>query len=806
MAGQSQTSFKMKVHSLKHKQDALFTIMDLGGLIHSQEDLGKVLHFLVEKVAQLMKTDACSLFLYDPRTAELTLKATSGLNRELVDKLTIRSGQGLTGKTIELLKPISVADAKKSHRYLKVTDLGEEEFSSYLSVPLVYNGQPIGVMSVQNRKATRFQKRDVDFLLTLSLPAVSLIEKAKFMGTVSSITQARIRDQITKGETKYPPEALKDHILKGIPAVPGIAMGQLKLVKNQSAGRHEMQTQKDINGEIQRLKDAFKNVSHEIRETKKKAEAKFGPDEASIFEAYLLFLESTNFKQQIIGEIKKGKMAVDALNETVGRYMDRMSLARDEYIKERAYDIQDIARKISDYLLYGASSRRRKFQADDETVFCNEFWSISDFVNLDLKKTRGIISPNGGASSHIAILADTLNLPSVLGLGAAASQLTDGDYVIVDGFAGTVTVNPSQSTIELYKEELHKFEKQKQIFEVKKDRRVKLGEKKKHYFAIGANLGMVAHVESALEAGADMVGLYRTEFPFLVRQYLPTEEEQYSIYKRVLELMKGREVVFRTLDIGGDKYVSYLNLPREANPSLGWRAIRFSLERKDLFRIQLRSLLRASKHGKMSILIPMISTVEQIQEVKETLKSVHKELADENVKVARNIPLGIMIEVPSAVEIADKLAREVDFFSLGTNDLIQYALAVDRTNPLVANLYDPFHPAVLKLIDRCIKEAHKAGITVTVCGDMASHALLAAPIIGLGVDGLSMIPRAIPRIKYLARHLNVSSASKLAKKCLRLASGNQVREEIERYFEKHGLTEFTSGDRPVLDEASRSRQ
>jgi len=777
----------MKVHQVN--KDALFSIMDLGSLIHTPEDLEKVLCFLVEKVASMMTTDACSLYLYNAPTETLTLTATHGLNTNLCGKLSVQSGVGLVGKTIKLLKPISVADARKSSKNFEVKELGESLYTSYLSVPLVYNGSPIGVIAVQNKKMKKFTQKEIDFLITLSIPAVSLIEKAKFIGAIGSV-QTQSNDAKQKAQEAVTYEYLKDHFIRGIPAVPGITMGRLKIISQKNVKKQSIDEDFVLEEEVHNLEEAFRHVNEEIKETKKQAETKFGPDEASIFEAYLLFLNSTSFQQQIIQEIKNKNTAVDALDHVVTKYMDRMAMAQDEYLKERAYDIQDIARKIGDHLLYGKSNQEKLFETDEDTIFLNEFWSISDFVNIDLSKTKGIISPNGGASSHIAILADTLNLTSVLGIGSAVSQLREGDYIIVDGFTGTVIVNPTTATINNYKNEITILEKRNKLFQTDREKRVKVGLKSKKIFPIGANLGMVAHVNATIESGADMVGLYRTEFPFLIRQHLPTEEEQYAIYSRILELMGEQEVVFRTLDIGGDKYVPYLNLPKESNPALGWRAVRFSLERKDLFRIQLRAILRASANKKIKILIPMISCIEQILEVKEVIESVKKELTDESVKFANNIPLGIMIEVPAAVEIADKLAKEVDFFSIGTNDLVQYCLAVDRTNPLVAGLYDTYHPAIIKMIRRTILGAHKAGITVQVCGDIASNPFLVTLLIGMGIDGLSMIPRAIPQIKYLARRINSASVDKLTKRCLRMKSGSAIKNEITRYFEENDLQEF----------------
>jgi phosphotransferase system, enzyme I, PtsP len=787
----------MKIHAIK--KDALFSIMDLGGLINSTEDLPKVLHLLVEKISHLMGSNACSLYLYNQGTQLLTLKAAYGLNRGMVDNVTTPLGVGLTGQVIKILKPISVADANKTKGFRFIPGLGEEKYASFLSIPLVYNGDPIGVLNVQKTKRTLFKKRDVELLMSLAIPAVSLIEKAKFMGTVGSVSNtqpANSDESIPEVTIEY----LKDHFIKGIPAVPGICMGRLKIVKSQIATTQNSDEVIDVEDETKHLEAAFAFVKAGIQETKTQAEKRFGPDEASIFEAYLLFLESNAFRMQIITEIKRGLSAVKSLEIIVGKYMERMSQAQDEYIKERAYDIQDVARKISDYLMHGDASVQNRFETDEDTIFLNDFWSVSDFVSLEPKYTRGLISPHGGASSHISILADTLNLPTVLGLGSSCAQLRDNDYVIVDGYAGTIIINPTPSTIDIYKNEIAELEKRNKLFQNKKNQKVRLGKKNKRVLPVGANLGMVAHINNAIDSGADEVGLYRTEFPFLVRTHLPTEEEQFLIYKRVVELMKGKVVVFRSLDIGGDKYVSYLNLPRESNPALGWRAIRFSLERKDLFRIQLRAMLRASAFGKIRLLFPMVTSVEQIYEVKEVLESVKKELTEEKVKFAKKIPFGAMIEVPASVMIASKLSKIVDFFSIGTNDLIQYCLAVDRTNPLVADLYDPYHPSILKMISQTVQAAHRNGIPVSVCGDMANKPELAALLIGLGVDSLSMIPRSIPKIKYLTRLMSEEDLANLSKQCLSQDSGTKIKELVHQYFNKNKLSEFIH--KPTVIETS----
>jgi phosphotransferase system enzyme I (PtsP) len=788
----------MKIHLIS--QDAIGAIIELGILVNTPEDIPRVLQLLTDKVAQIMKTDVCSIYFYDADTQTLTLKATHGLNVDLAEKIHMKRGEGLTGLTVQLLKPISVAEAAKSKNFKHIPGLGEEEYTSYLSVPLIYDRQPAGVMVVQNKKNTKFMKKDIQLLLTLAIPVVNIIEKAKFMGVLGSVTATK--PSLTSSGASSPQHHETGHniMLKGIGAAPGISMGKLKIIEHQLARRSApaQDAQQSASIEKQRLNEAFQYVKAEIHETKKKAEKRLGPDEASIFEAYLLILENDSFQNQIVGEIDKGLSAVKGLDIIISRYMDRMGQGGDEYIKERCYDIQDVARKINDHLLFGTDGPAHdRFAADTDTILLNDFWSVSDFVNLDNPNIKGVISPQGGASSHIAILADALNLPAIFGLGKATSQLQNGDFIIIDGFSGSAIVNPTESTIDVYRREIEDIERRRNLFAKGKDKHVRLIDQKGDFISVGANLGMLAHVSKAVQEGADEVGLYRTEFPFLIRKTLPTEEEQFEIYKRILDLMKGKIVTFRTLDIGADKYVSYLNLPRENNPALGWRSIRFSLERRDLFRIQLRALFRASVYGKMRILFPMINSVEEIEAVRDVVHSVKRELSEENVRFTKLIPLGIMIEVPSAVEMIEHLVRSVQFVSIGTNDLIQYCLAVDRTNPLVAHLYDPFHPAVVKMIWRVVKACEKAHCPLSVCGDMASQPMTAAVLIGMGVKNLSMNPSSIARIKQLVRQLKGKELDTLVHTLLKTPRADALKKYVQDFFMAHDLKDFIANPAPV---------
>jgi len=781
----------MKIHSLP--QDLFLEMIDPQVLEQSPEKLSETLAYLSKKIAQVMKADVCSLYLYNNESDTLTLKATHGLNTDLIDKLTFKIGVGLTGMTLKLLKPITVSNVSKSPLFLPIRDLGEEDYKSFLSIPLLYSQKPIGVMVVQNRKPTNYKKKDIQLLLSLAIPAVSIIERAKFMGTIKSIAPTTETSPSKKTSVKF--EYLKDHLIRGIAASGGITIAKLKVVKSETHDFKPDVLPDDPNIQRQKFLEALSWTKNDVAKTREKAALKFGPEELGIFEAYSLLLESQSFENQIVEKINDGMDAVTAIEVITTKYTERISASEDEYIRERSYDIQDIAQKIIDRLLYGGRKTNEKvFLENTDTVFLYDNWSISDFTLLDPKITKGLLSATGGANSHVSLLADAASLPAVFGLGTAAQQLKDGDQVIVDGTSGLVIVNPSEETTKAYSKTIAEIETLKKIYYKSKGKKISLQRKagKLQFFPIGANIELLPHVEMSLQCGADEVGLYRTEFPFLTSNHLPTEEEQFHHYTQIIKWMKGKEITFRTLDIGGDKYISYLDLPQETNPFLGWRSIRFSLARRDLFRIQLRALIKAAAFGKIRILFPMITSMEEVIEIRQTLETVKKELHDEGEKIPAHVPIGFMIEVPAAVEIAEHLAKEADFLSIGTNDLVQYGLAVDRSNPLVADIYDPFHPAILKMIEKTVEGAHKSNIPVSVCGETAAKPIFAALLAGLGVDSLSMNPQSIPRVKHFLSDVTFTDLQRLAKQALKLSSGTEIRHLVKKFFVQKNWHDYLS--------------
>ncbi|MDO8520136.1 MAG: phosphoenolpyruvate--protein phosphotransferase [Deltaproteobacteria bacterium] len=772
---------KTRIHS-PSSQNVISEIVELGDLCHREEDVRKILDLLTEKIARIMAAEVCSIYLLDPPTRELVLTATKGLNPQSVGRVRLKLGEGLVGKTLEWLKPVSMAVGRRSKTFKFVPGTGEEQFSSFLAVPLIYNRNPVGVLVIQNEKPVRYSPRSVHLLLTLAIPAVSVIEKAKMIGSLGQIHETPAVSHLQR--------RLEGVTHQAIGASPGIAIAPVHIIDRKIVRPPIAASREAIHVDVEKMRvlEAFRWVEEEILETQKKAQKKFGMEELSIFDAYKMVLESEPFKEQILQEIDGGKSALQAVVTVISRYAEELSRGEDDYIRERIYDIEDLGRKITDRILYGSEVPKNPHVLQAPAILLSEFWSISDFVDLDLEKTKGILAPSGGASSHIAILAKSLGVPAVMGLSSFAERIHENDLVILDGSQGILVVNPSPPEREAYEKEIEEEAAyRKKYRQSAKNPAVMKGGRR---VVVGANMEMTGHMARAFENGAEEIGLFRTEMPFLMSKSLPTEEEQMKLYSKILTNAGKREVTIRTLDIGGDKYLPYLSLPHEANPFLGWRSIRISLEREDLFRIQLRALLRASASGKMRLLFPMISSLEEFRRVKEIIDDIKKELTGSGTPFAKKIPLGVMIEVPAAVLIADALAREADFFSLGTNDLTQYMLAVDRNNAKVAELYNPLHPSVLRAIDLTVKAAHAAGIPATVCGEMAGSPQAVLLLSGMGVDGFSLSAPLVSKIKNFICRLSYADARLIARKALSSDSAVTIASELHKFFKAKGLEEF----------------
>lgn len=568
--------------------------------------------------------------------------------------------------------------------------------------------------------------------------------------------------------------------MEGIAASPGLAFGKAYIYKKEDLEISEEDiTEDEIEKEIERLENAIKLAEEQLEDIKKNISEKMGEDEAEVISAHQMILDDPELIPQIKEDIKKELMNAEAaVNDKMNEYASMFAEMEDEYMRAREEDIKDVKDRII-RILQGREITDHSWQED--VVIVAEELTPSDTASMDTDNVLAFVTSGGSRTSHSAIMARSLEVPAVVGLGDEINKIKQNDKVIVNGLEGEVLVNPDEDEITFYKKEKKREKKLKENMKKFKSRKAKTKEGQE--IEVAGNIGSPKEVEAILEAGGEGIGLFRTEFLYMEREDLPGEEEQFKAYREVAKKMGDKPVVIRTLDIGGDKDLPYLDLPEELNPFLGFRAIRFCLGNEDLFKIQLKALLRASAHGNIKIMYPLISTLEEIKTANEILYEARQDLDAEGREYG-NPEVGIMIEVPSAAINADNLAREVDFFSIGTNDLIQYTMAVDRTNTRIADLHSPYHPAVLRLIKETIEAGHKKNIWVGMCGEAAGDEMLLPFLLGAGLDEFSMSAVSITRIKYLLDKWTVEEAKKITNKTLEMDSINKVKNFLAEQREK----------------------
>lgn len=569
--------------------------------------------------------------------------------------------------------------------------------------------------------------------------------------------------------------------LKGIAASSGIGIGKVVILgKEEFAIPKKKISHEDISREIYRLEEALIGTRREISTFQKRIAEELGFDHAKIFEAHLLVLEDRVLIEDIIQQIKNKKVNVEyAFSQSIKKYVDTLLKLDDEYLRERVIDIEDVAKRVLRKLL---NKEEKKIQdLKDKVIIVTHDLSPTQTASLPKHNILGFVTDVGGRTSHTAIIARSLGIPAVVGLEVATKNINSDDIIIVDGSEGVVLVNPTEKTLKEYQKKAVKIDKE---IKAVLPKILKARTKDKREITVSANIELPEELPLIHEYGAEGIGLYRTEYIFLGRQDLPSEEEQYKAYINVVKKTKTAPVIFRTIDVGGDKFLSQPQVPKEMRPFLGWRAIRFCLASPEIFKTQLRAILRASSEGAVKIMFPMISGIEELREAKRILEECKKDLRKENFKFDEQIKIGVMIEVPSAALTADVLAKESDFFSIGTNDLIQYSLAVDRANEKVAYLYEPCHPAVIALIKKVIEDAHNNNIWVGMCGEMAGEPLFAYLLLGLELDEFSMPPPLVPRVKELVRSVSFEEAKKIAAEALKLDTAKEVEKYLQEELKK----------------------
>lgn len=574
-------------------------------------------------------------------------------------------------------------------------------------------------------------------------------------------------------------------MISGISVSPGIAFGKALILKEAPIFVNQKKiSDNQIVSEIERVKLGINKAIAQLETIKKTAEKNLGEEKAEIFEGHIMLLDDEEFQQEIFSFIKKEHKTADAAaQKVIAEQATALEELNDEYLKERAADVRDIGKRLLKNILglpivdLGSIAEEVILVAADLTP--------SETAQLNLKKVLGCITDIGGRTSHTSIMARSLEIPAIVGTSNATKNIQPNDYLVLDALNNHIYQNPSDSEIDKLKQIKDEYLREKsELAKLKDLPAITLDG---HQVEVCANIGTVRDVEGAERNGAEGVGLYRTEFLFMDRNNLPSEEEQSQAYKAVAEAMGPQAIIIRTMDIGGDKDLPYMNLPKEENPFLGWRAIRISLDRKEILHSQLRAILRASAFGHLRIMFPMVISVEEIRTLKEELAILKQQLTEEKHAFDQSIEVGIMIETPAAAVITHHLAKEVDFFSIGTNDLTQYTLAVDRRNNLISHLYNPMSPSVLKLIKQVIDASHAEGKWTGMCGELAGDERATLLLLGMGLDEFSMSAISIPTIKKIIRNANFKDAKTLAEQALNQPTAKELMDLVETFIKEKTL-------------------
>jgi len=557
---------------------------------------------------------------------------------------------------------------------------------------------------------------------------------------------------------------------KGIAASSGYAFGKANILVEPDL-TFEKKSITDVTNEIERVHQALQKAKEELSQIRSIVAEKQGEENAAIFDAHIMVLDDPELISSIESKIKADKINAEfALQETTDMFVTMFEQMDNEYMRERAADIKDVTTRVLSHLL--GVTLPNPGLIDEESIIIAIDLTPSDTAQINKQFVRGFVTDIGGRTSHSAIMARSMEIPAIVGTNNATSTIKSGDFVIVDGMTGEVIVNPSDNLREKYNNLSVELEEKKAEWALLKDDPTITNDGVQ--VELAGNIGSPTDVEGVIQNGGEAVGLYRTEFLYMESSTFPTEEEQFNAYKTVLEKMKDKPVVVRTLDIGGDKTLPYWDLPDELNPFLGLRAVRLALKETDIFRTQLRALLRASTYGNLKIMFPMIATLDEFRTAKGLLQEEKQKLINENIKVADNIEVGIMVEIPSTAILAEQFAKEVDFFSIGTNDLIQYTFAADRMNEQVSYLYQPYHPAILQLVKNVIEAAHKEGKWAGMCGEMAGDSVAIPLLLGLGLDEFSMSASSILKARSQIKQLNKAEMEQLAKKALTFQTADEV--------------------------------
>ncbi|MCP5208724.1 MAG: phosphoenolpyruvate--protein phosphotransferase [Hahellaceae bacterium] len=750
----------------------LSTLRSIVQKVNAARDLREALDIIVTRVQEAMDTEVCSVYLVDPETNRYLLMATEGLNKSAIGVVSLGHSEGLVGLVGVREEPINLENATAHPRYRYFPETGEERYQSFLGVPIIHHRKVLGVIVVQQQKSSRcFDEGEEAFLVTISAQLAGVIAHSEATGVI--------------GGHGLTGKLAKDVCFKGVPGAPGVAIGTSFVIfppaNLQSVPDKVAQ---DIDHEIALFEDAINCVRSDIRRVGLNLEQQLRPEERALFDVYLRMLDDNALSGEVINRIKAGNWAQGALRDVTMEYVRHFEMIGDVYLRERAVDIKDLGRRV---LAYMQEKVEKQVDYPDNTVLISEELTPAMLGEVTKGKLAGLVSVKGSGNSHVAILARAMGVPTVMGAVDIPVAQLNGRSLIVDGYNGQIYASPSNELKAFYKAIIEDEKAQDKGLEALKNEPSITTDG--HRVSLWVNTGLMTDIVRSLNHGAEGVGLYRTEVPFMINERFPSEQEQRECYREQLEAFAPSHVTMRTLDIGGDKSLSYFPI-NEENPFLGWRGIRVTLDHPEIFLVQVRAMLKASEGlNNLRIMLPMISNISEVEEALHLIYRVYHEVREEGFDI-KMPQVGVMVEVPAAVYQTRALAERVDFLSVGSNDLTQYLLAVDRNNPRVAGLYHSFHPAVLNALWTVAIEAHKAGRQVSICGELAGDPCGAILLLAMGYDALSMNAANLPKVKSVIRNVSMEWASNLLNKVIELDSPQVIKSTLDLAFKEADLTKY----------------
>ena len=748
--------------------------------VNAAKDLDGALKIIVRRIQRAMKTQVCSVYLFDPKTEHYVLMATEGLNPNAVGEVSLSPSEGVVGKIVDRAEPINLEDATVHPSYHYVMETGEEEFHAFLGVPIIHQRKILGVLVVQQTTRRRFDESEEAFLVTMSAQLAGVIAHAEVTGGIN----------VGSDTSKVRNDAKFD----GVAGAPGVAIGTaIVIAPPADLDAVPDQLTDNIEGELSHFHHALEKVRNDIRVVARSLAQRLKGEDQALFDVYLRMLDDNALAGEVEEVIRQGQWAPGALRQIVQNHVQQFEMMDDPYLRERATDIRDLGRRVLANMQQECASTPVSYP--DDTILVAEEITPAMLGEVPTEKLIGLVSVLGSGNSHAAILARSMGIPTVMGVVDLPATRIHGKHIILDGYSGRVFANPSADMRSFYDDILREEQQLSKGLEAIRD--LPSVTEDGHVMPLWVNTGLATDVALSLDRGAEGIGLYRTEVPFMIKQFFPSEMEQQISYRKQLEPFAPRVVTMRTLDIGGDKALPYFPIEEE-NPSLGWRGIRVTLDHPEIFLVQVRAMLLASEGlDNLRIMLPMVSNVMEIDESVALVNQAYAELIDEGHQIVKP-DIGVMVEVPAAAFQVRAFARRVDFISVGSNDLTQYMLAVDRNNPRVAGLYYSYHPSVLQALQFVVSEAHKENVQVSICGEMAGDPGGALLLMAMGYDVLSMNSTNLPRVKSAVRGVTTKQAAKLLEDVLEKDNPEEIKNLIAEMLHDSGLGRLV---RPAVSNA-----